>query len=95
MSTTYLIYPMLAHIALATALYTLLTIVRAPTVWGIGAMPDGTNPWKNIEPRISANLENQFEWPLSFYAACLFLLIEGETTSQLQVWIAWVFIAGR
>ena len=66
-----LILPMAAHVALAAFLYVLLTLARAPAVWGIGRSPDGTNPWASVEPRISANLSNQFEWPLLFYAACL------------------------
>ena len=57
-----LIVPMAVHVALAAFLYVLLTLVRAPTIWGIGRRPDGSNPWARIEPRISANLSNQFEW---------------------------------
>lgn len=59
-----LIMPMAAHVALAAFLYVLLTIVRAPSAWGIGRLPDGSNPWAKWEPRISANLSNQFEWPM-------------------------------
>ena len=88
-----LIVPMVAHVALAAVLYVLLTIARAPAVWGIGRRPDGSNPWATFEPRISANLSNQFEWPLFFHVACLLLL-------QLQpgagvVALAWSFVAGR
>ena len=86
---------MLIHIGLATLLYTLLTVARAPTVWGLGAKKDGTNPWKEIEPKISANLENQFEWPLFFYIACVLLIIQGKTISPVQIGLAWVFIGGR
>lgn len=88
-----LILPMAAHVALAGLLYVLLTVARAPAVWGIGRRTDGSNPWASIEPRISANLSNQFEWPLFFHVACLILL-------QLQpvpvaTTLAWVFVAGR
>lgn len=88
-----LILPMAAHVALAGLLYVLLTFARAPAVWGIGRRTDGSNPWASIEPRISANLSNQFEWPLFFHVACLILL-------QLQpvpvaTTLAWVFVAGR
>ena len=64
-----LILPMAAHVALAAFLYMLLTVARAPVVWRIGRAQDGTNPWADIEPRISANLSNQFEWPLFFHVA--------------------------
>jgi hypothetical protein len=88
-----LIIPMAAHVAWAAFLYVLLTVARAPAVWGIGRRPDGSNPWAAAEPRISANLSNQFEWPLFFHVACLVLL-------QLQpgpeaVVLAWIFVAGR
>ena len=89
-----LIYPMVAHVGLTALLYVLLTIVRAPAIWGLGQRPDGSNPWSNIEPRISANLSNQFEWPLLFYVACL-LLIERQMTERIDLWLAWIFIAGR
>ena len=95
MSPQMLILPMAAHVAWATFLYAALTLVRAPTAWGIGARADGTNPWADIEPRISANLKNQFEWPLLFYAVCLLQLILQSDVPSIQVWLAWIFIAGR
>src|SRR3546814_3931079 len=57
-----LVLPMAAHVALAALLYALLTFAHAPKVWGIGQRADGSYPWAAIEPRISANLSNQFEW---------------------------------
>ena len=89
-----LLLPMAAHVALAALLYVLLTVARAPKIWGIGQRADGSNPWAGIEPRISANLSNQFEWPLFFYAACL-LLIQRQADSDAAVVLAWVFIGGR
>jgi hypothetical protein len=88
-----LIVPMAAHVTLAAALYVLLTVARAPAVWGIGRKPDGSNPWAGIEPRISANLSNQFEWPLFFHAACLVLLQFPE--NRIALLLAWLFVAGR
>ncbi|GAB3096053.1 MAPEG family protein [Lysobacter terrae] len=88
-----LIFPMAAHVALAAFLYVLLTVVRAPAVWGIGRSPDGSNPWAAFEPRISANLSNQFEWPLFFHAACLILL--QSRPSPMVLALAWLFVAGR
>lgn len=88
-----LILPMAAHVALTALLYVLLTAARAPSVWGIGRRPDGRNPWAQVEPRISANLSNQFEWPVFFYAACLILMQHG--TERLALALAWVFVGGR
>ena len=88
-----LILPMVTHVALAALLYVLLTVARAPTVWGIGRRPDGSNPWAAVEPCISANLSNQFEWPLFFYVACLILM--QHQPSLAAVTLAWIFVAGR
>ena len=87
-----LILPMAAHVALAALLYVWLTVVRAPAGWGVGRSADGSNPYAAIERRISANLSNQFEWPLLFYVACLLLM---PAPSLLAVALAWVFVAGR
>ncbi|MEM7312335.1 MAG: MAPEG family protein, partial [Planctomycetota bacterium] len=91
MSIDQLITPMAAHVAWAAFLFVVLTIVRAPTVWKIGAQPDGTNPLAEFEPRVSANLKNQFEWPLVFYVACLIILLQQDAASELQVGLAWLF----
>lgn len=88
-----LILPMLCHVALAAFLYVLLTAARAPAIWGIGRRADGGNPWAKIEPRISANLSNQFEWPLFFHVACVLLMLLGTGTTAVV--LAWVFVGGR
>lgn len=92
--TNPLILPMAVHVLFTALLYAWLTVARAPQVWGIGRRADGSNPWAAIEPRISANLSNQFEWPLFFYAACL-LLIGMHAVDTAASLLAWVFIGGR
>ena len=94
MTSSDFLYPMAAHIGLTAILYTSLTIVRAPSVWGVGRAPDGSNPWASVEKRISANLSNQFEWPLFFYAVCL-VLLQRPLVGQLELGLAWLFVAGR
>jgi hypothetical protein len=89
-----LILPMATHVALAAFLYVLLTAARAPAVWGIGRSSDGSNPWATVERRISANLSNQFEWPLFFHVACVLLIVQGDVGRVPQL-LAWLFIAGR
>jgi len=89
-----LMVPMAAHVAMTALLYVLLTVARAPKVWGLGRRADGSNPWATLEPRISANLSNQFEWPLLFYVACLLLLQTGAV-GTVAVTLAWVFVLGR
>ncbi|HWU84077.1 MAG TPA: MAPEG family protein [Rhodocyclaceae bacterium] len=85
---------MAAHVVWAAVLYVLLTVVRAPAVWSVGRRPDGSNPLARFEPRISANLSNQFEWPLFFHIACL-MLIESAAISALVLALAWIFVGGR
>lgn len=87
--------PMLIHILLVAILYVLLTIMRAPKIWGIGTNPDGTNPFAKLEPRVSANLSNQFEWPVLFYAICVILISRPELYQSIYLWCAWVFVFGR
>ncbi len=88
-----LILAMAAQVALAAMLYVLLTIARAPAVWGIGRRADGSNPFADLERRISANLSNQFEWPLLFYAACIILLLGSPDPAAVV--LAWTFVGGR
>lgn len=91
---TELLLPMTAHVALCALLYALLTLVRAPAVWGLGRAADGSNPLARWEPRISANLGNQFEWPLFFHVGCVCLVL-AEAVSSMAVVLAWIFVAGR
>ena len=89
-----LIFPMAAHVALVALLYVLLTLARAPAVWGVGRRSDGSNPWADVEPRIGSNLSNQFEWPLFFHAACL-VLMQMQSSNPIAVVLAWIFVVGR
>lgn len=90
-----LIIPMFCHVVLTGFLYAVLTIMRAPAVWNIGANKDGSNPFIEYEKRVSANLSNQFEWPLFFYIACLIPMLNEQLYSEIHLWLAWVFIFGR
>ena len=93
--TDALVYPMLAHVLLTAMLYAALTVARAPAVWNLGANSDGTNPFEVIEPRITANLKNQFEWPVFFYVVCLLAFMQELGSSAMLVGLAWLFVVGR
>ena len=90
-----LITPMFMHILLCALLYVFLTLARAPSVWGVGKNKDGSNPFADIQPKVSANLSNQFEWPLFFRVVCALLIALSEPISNSQVFLAWVFVIGR
>lgn len=90
-----LFFPMLVHVFFVAMLYVLLTIMRAPKIWGLGKNADGSNPFATFEPRVSANLSNQFEWPVLFYAACVIVIARPEFYQPVYLWCAWVFIGGR
>ena len=83
------------HILWCALLYALLTVARAPVVWGVGQSKDGSNPFSNIQPKISANLSNQFEWPIFFYVACVLLIAMEEPIDSVHIYLAWVFVIGR
>lgn len=86
---------MLIHLGLTACLYVMLTVMRAPVIWNIGKNKKGENPFVAIEQRTSANLTNQFEWPLFFHIACVILLFNEMFYSVTYLYLAWVFIAGR
>ncbi|MEM7254275.1 MAG: MAPEG family protein [Pseudomonadota bacterium] len=86
---------MAGHVGWTAALFGLLTVTRAPDAWGIGRRADGTNPWAEVERRVSANLRNQFEWPLMFYVACGLFITGVTPITPLAIGIAWLFVAGR
>ena len=92
-ATDPLLLPIFAHVLLCLALYAGLTIARAPAVWGM-AKTFG-DALAALEPKISANLSNQFEWPLLFYVAVLLLMLRGEAPSSAQLTLAWSFVGGR
>ncbi|WOI37834.1 MAPEG family protein [Alteromonas sp. CI.11.F.A3] len=90
-----LVVPMFAHVLLCTFFYMLLTFVRAPKVWGLGRNDDGSSPFDAIQSKISANLSNQFEWPLFFHVICVVLIVKGLELQPIYVALAWVFVVGR
>jgi hypothetical protein len=93
--TGQILLPMFVHVCWVAILYVVLTVVRAPSIWGIGQLRDGTNPWASFEPRVSANLRNQFEWPILFYVVCILALIGQRGSEDLFVLLAWIFVVGR
>lgn len=90
-----LIFPMAAHLVFCVLLYAALTLARLPAVWGLGRDVDGNNPWATYEKRISANLSNQFEWPLFFHLAAVIFLTRTDVLAHYAVIAAWMFIVGR
>ena len=81
-----LLWPVLAHLALIVFLYAWLSLVRKQE-------RDG-KPVADLEARISANLSNQFEAPVLFYA--IFVLVWTEALVNLAyLSLAWIFVAGR
>ena len=90
-----LFLPMLVHVSIVALLYVLLTVVRAPKVWNIGANADGSNPFAKLEPKVSANLTNQFEWPILFYSVCIIVISRPELYQPIYLWLSWLFVLGR
>jgi len=86
--------PMFTHVILVAILYALLTLFRAPKVWGIGATLDRKNSFERLEGKVSANLSNQFEWPIFFYVICVLIITTGSN-HKLYGLLAWLFVFGR
>ena len=90
-----LFLPMFAHVLLCAFLYFLLTLARAPAVWHMGGSSGVILSLESRKALISANLSNQFEWPLFFYVACLVSQYAGVADNMAFISLAWIFVAGR
>ena len=95
MTSPAFFYMMFFHVCWVVFLYVLLTIFRAPSIWGIDTKSGIIRKYSFLEPKVSANLSNQFEWPLFFYSACLLTILVGIPSDDLQIILGWLFIAGR
>lgn len=87
--------PLLAYALWVILLYLLLTVMRAPSIWGVGGKDAADNPFVRVEKKANANLSNQFEWPVLFYVICLILIARPDLYQQSYLWAAWVFVIGR
>lgn len=94
MSSNGLLLVMFLHVCWVVLLYVALTILRAPSAWSMDTSSGTIRKYAALEPRVSANLSNQFEWPLLFYACCILLVTSG-TADSIQYLLAWTFFIGR
>ena len=76
-----LIYCMAFHIGWCLLIYILLTVFRAPAIWSIHKQLASNSHWQELEKKTTANLKNQFEWPIFFYIGALILIIHPEWMS--------------
>lgn len=92
-----ILWPVLAHMTLVFGLYAWLSVERTIAVRR-GDVTYAAYEFAGHEPphiaRIARNLSNQFELPVLFYAALL-LLEQYNATMAWDVWLAWLFVAGR
>ncbi len=89
---------MLAQVGLSFALYVWVTVERGR---GVAAKTTdyadfllGHGEHKPAA-RIAANLRNQFELPVLFYAIVIFIMATREVAPAPIVMLAWAFVAGR
>ena len=90
-----LFLPVFVYVLWVSIVYLLLTVVRAPTIWGAGEGSSKADKYLLIEPRVSANLSNQFEWPVLFFVVSLMLIARPDLYEEAQLWLAWLFVIGR
>jgi len=92
-----ILWPVAAHLALIFALYGWLTLERKAAVRRGDAHMSDYRLYEREPLRarlIANNLANQFELPLLFYVLAAILYHSGAVAS-IQVFLAWVFVAGR
>ena len=94
MNSNALLYAMFFHVCWVVLLYTILTVLRAPSAWGADTKSGLIRKYAVLEPRVSANLSNQFEWPLLFYTCCILVFV-GNAVDSFQIVFAWLFVIGR
>lgn len=85
---------MFFHVCWVALLYVALTILRAPAIWGVGTESGFMRSLTIYEPKVSANLSNQFEWPLFFYGCGILSIGVGIQDNYINS-LAWLFILGR
>lgn len=92
-----ILQPLVAYIGLLVYLYMWLTGARQRAV-SRGEAQMSTYVLGRDEPirvaRITRNLANQFELPPLFFA-CIALLAVNQAVTWFDVWMAWLFVAGR
>lgn len=97
MDQTAILWPMIGHVTLVFAVYVLLGMRRRQAVMAGEAKISGFRENQNEPPSslfARNNLENQFELPVLFHAACLALSVAGAI-GTLAVALAWAFVASR
>ena len=94
MTSHALLLVMFLHVCWVVLLYVALTILRAPSAWGVGISSGLSQEFAALEPKVGANLSNQFEWPLLFYA-CSVLIVGNGMADSVQTFLAWTFLIGR
>ena len=97
MTQTAILWPMIGHLALVLAVYVLLGLQRRQAVMAGEAKISGFRENQNEPPSslfARNNLENQFELPVLFHAACLALAVAGSV-DIMAITLAWLFVASR
>ena len=97
MNQTAIFWPMIAHVALVYAVYSLMFLRRRQAV-ASGSVRVSQFRENRDEPAESLfarnNLVNQFELPLLFHIACLALYATAGA-NLLAVVLAWIFVLSR
>ena len=81
-----ILWPVAVHLLLLLILYAWLSLVRKQIRDGNGDTA--------LEARVSANLSNQYEAPVLWYAIVV-LIWAGDLLHGLFLALAWLFVAGR
>ncbi len=97
MTSTAILWPMIAQVLLVYCVYALLSLRRRQAVRGGHARVSQFRENREEPPEslfVRNNLANQFELPVLFYVACLALFVTGAGDA-VSVTLAWLFVASR
>lgn len=97
MTQTAIFWPMIAHVALVTALYALLAVRRKAALTAGSVKVSQFRENLNEPPEslfVRNSLANQFELPVLFHVGCLALFTTGGAGTAALV-LAWLFVVLR
>lgn len=97
MTPTAIFWPVIAQVALTYAIYALISRRRIAAIKAGDASVSQFRENQNEPPQsrfVRNNLENQFELPMLFFAACIIAFVIGSA-GLAMIALAWVFVLSR
>ncbi|MFT7247187.1 MAG: hypothetical protein ACI82A_004571 [Candidatus Azotimanducaceae bacterium] len=98
MNSSYIFWPVLAHILLTLIVFIVLGVRKAKAVKAgeVNRTQAALNnrEWPEDVVKVSNNIANQFEFPVLFYVLCL-MLYNINAVGMVAIALAWSFTLSR